>query len=110
LFAFANKIIEDFDPTMEYAFGLTPAYSVSKALLTIGTFLLHKESLARNVSKCKIFAVCPGNVVSPMSTPEELLDATSPDEAARSILSLLQRLSERSADGLLYRGGHAIPW
>lgn len=91
----------------EYAYGDTPMYSVSKALLNAGTRVLH-EGLSVDCRVRKIISVCPGNFPSPMSTEEEIKDASSPDEAAASILSLLSSPATRS--GKFYRNGEEVEW
>ena len=82
----------EFDSSMEYAFGSTPMYSVSKALLNIGTKLLNMRVTCGSVDqKINVYSVCPGNFISPMSSIEEISNACSAEDAAQFILSVMQQ-------------------
>ena len=103
----------------EYAYGNSPMYSLSKALLNAGTRALHNHverpssNMALSPSR-KVISVCPGNFASPMSTEEEREGASSPEEAAAEVLRLAwvacQGGGQGPRSGCFYRHGKAIPW
>jgi NAD(P)-dependent dehydrogenase (short-subunit alcohol dehydrogenase family) len=97
-----------FDPNMEYAFGESPMYSVSKALLNVLTRVIHKESPAG--CHLRVVSVCPGNVISPMSTEEEKLTAIPAEDAAADILAVALGSTEEFPGGRFYRFREPISW
>lgn len=100
----------------EYAFGPTPYYSLSKALLNVYTrvaqerlpALLGLESELE--SESRVVSVCPGNFRSPMTRPEEEEDAMCVDEAAAHLLEVALGGADRFPGGRFYRFGQEIPW
>ena len=56
-------------------------------------------------------AVCPGDVLTRMTSDEEILrgKGVSPEEAAAGVVDVALRASEFPAGGF-YRGGEAIGW
>jgi NAD(P)-dependent dehydrogenase (short-subunit alcohol dehydrogenase family) len=56
------------NPSFEYAFGNTPIYSLSKALVNSYTKLLQQEYQSIK-SRIRVISICPGNFESPMTTP-----------------------------------------
>ena len=64
----------------EYAFGETPLYSFSKAVFTTATKILSRDVAGREGRR--VVAMCPGNVLSQMSTEEEKTSAVSPVTAS----------------------------
>ena len=68
----------------EYAFGETPLYSFSKAVFTTATKILSRDVAGREGRR--VVAMCPGNVLSQMSTEEEKTSAVSPVTASELVL------------------------
>jgi NAD(P)-dependent dehydrogenase (short-subunit alcohol dehydrogenase family) len=95
-----------YDPSFEYAYGDTPAYSVSKALLNALTRVTQREA-PRGV---RCVCVCPGNVASPMSTEEERRTAIPAHQAAEDILAVAFGDAAEYPGGLFYRYRQVIPW
>lgn len=91
--------------SIEVGFGTTSYYSLSKALLNSSTKLLHNEAAA----SCRTVSVCPGNFASAMSTPEELLTAWTPDQAAASVFDVAMAAAQYPG-GKFYRHGREISW
>ena len=102
---YTAHLIANHDPNFEYAFGETPFYSLSKALLNKGTRLLHNLYFP----KARIVSICPGNFISPMSTEEEIPSARSAYSAAESVLEIALD-SARFPSGHFYRNGNIIDW
>jgi NAD(P)-dependent dehydrogenase (short-subunit alcohol dehydrogenase family) len=104
------------DSDFEYAFGPTPFYSLSKALLNVYTRIAHERLSAAAGSgsglglRSRVISVCPGNFHSPMSRPEEAEDAIHVDEAAAHLLEVALGDPERFPGGKFYRFGEEIPW
>jgi NAD(P)-dependent dehydrogenase (short-subunit alcohol dehydrogenase family) len=104
----------------EYAYGSTPMYSFSKALLNAATRVQHSAFAGRVNNNYHIdtrrraIAVCPGNFKSPMTTSADEDEESSgglqaTDYAARGVLSLLS--TDKSTDGgRFYRHGEVIPF
>eukprot|EP00611_Tribonema_gayanum_P016534 TRINITY_DN287_c0_g1_i1.p1 TRINITY_DN287_c0_g1~~TRINITY_DN287_c0_g1_i1.p1 ORF type:complete len:338 (+),score=62.80 TRINITY_DN287_c0_g1_i1:39-1052(+) len=130
--AAADRILQRaaLDPGAELAFGATPAYSVSKALLNAAVRCHHgipyapdpaEDALnAGRASSCgggstaqrpAVVAVCPGDVRTRMASTEEAQreGVLSALEAAAHVVGLAMR-RERTAGGLFYRYGAVIPW
>ncbi len=105
----ARSLAIFYDQDIEYAFGPTPTYSVSKALLNKGTYLLHREK-QHDYEKARILTVCPGNFKSAMSTDYELQDnCVSIEEAVIPIIEMLQRgIVDKDEGRYLYRYGERI--
>ena len=93
----------NFDSQFEYAYGETPFYSLSKALLNAYTRVRANE-VEQNV---RIFSVCPGNFQSPMSTDEELGSQIPIDNAASAIIDIALN-SRDYVSGRFYRHGVEI--
>ena len=96
-----------FDPHFEYAYGTTPMYSLSKALLNVYTRIAHQE---RWNSYDRILSVCPGNFHSPMTTEEERENLLSTDMVASTLWTLATDRSDKFPSGLFYRNAQIIPW
>lgn len=108
--SFCEALIRDATSTLharQLAHGDTPAYSVSKALLNRGAWLLHREAAA-SVASCSVVSVCPGNFQSPMSTPEEAEDSVSAADAAEGVLQMCRHAVPDSTPGGFYRFGRPI--
>lgn len=84
-------------------------YSLSKAAGNAAVRLL-APSLADNHG-VRLVAVCPGDVVTDMTSPEELIrgEVISPGEAARAVVDVALRAREFPTGGF-YRRGQRIPW
>lgn len=84
----------------EYAFGETPLYSFSKAVFNAATKLLSQEVEAApgRSGERRVIAMCPGNVLSQMSTEEERITAISPTSASELVLRV-------ASDATAYRNG-----
>lgn len=80
-------------------------YRLSKALLNSYT-KIKGEILPSNI---RIYSVCPGNVLSPMSVEEEYEDMLPPDEAINCILKIAYT-SEFFESGKFYKNCEEIPW
>ena len=93
----------NFDSQFEYAYGETPFYSLSKAMLNAYTRVRANE-VEQNV---RIFSVCPGNFQSPMSTDEELGSQIPIDNAASAIIDIALN-SRDYVSGRFYRHGVEI--
>lgn len=107
--SFLRTFLQEYSCEVEVAYGSTPSYSVSKALLNASTRVLHSRLLARGNSSVRVIAVCPGNFRSAMTSEEELASAVDADLAAAHVL-------DAAADALACPGGHfyrrkeRIPW
>lgn len=105
LLAVMNHIELNYDPKAELAFGDTPFYSVSKALLNTGTRVLHKE----HFPPIRCISVCPGNVLSAMTTEEELETALDPAVAATVVLETAMNTNSFKS-GHFFRNYNLINW
>ena len=87
-------------------------YSVSKAILNVGTQILQKEiDQTYDLSnRFKIISVCPGNFISPMSTSEELKSAAPIETVAQNIIRLTDLPWDNISGGKFYRDVEIIPW
>ena len=107
---------------VEIAFGSSPWYSVSKALLNRGTRLLHEEMCLRisresGGSCMRAIALCPGDFSSNMSTDEErsriARSHVGLEEICHGILSVVDD-PDGFPGGHFYRpsqsGNLALPW
>ena len=88
-------------------------YSVSKACLNVCTKLLQTElseaiDTTEKEMHQRVFAVCPGNFESQMSTADERANSVCVDEAAQSVIDVLSRPWSSVAPGQLYRNGQMI--
>ena len=91
----------------EYAYGDTPFYSLSKALLNSLTQCLDSES----PEWCKVVSVCPGNFKSSMSTIEEENTFDDPINAANKVLMIaLDNSNNKYKGGKFYRHGEEISY
>jgi NAD(P)-dependent dehydrogenase (short-subunit alcohol dehydrogenase family) len=96
------------DQTVELAYGPTPCYSVSKAILNkITQLFIHVNEIPS--SHWRSIACCPGNFASPMSTPEELLTAIDVNQAAKEIVQIAINFDQFSS-GKFYRHLQEINW
>ena len=104
----ARSLAIFYNKDVEYAFGPTPMYSLSKALFNKGSYLLHKENY--DYRGGRIIAVCPGNFKSQMSTEYELQNnCISSAEAVIPIIEMLQRsVIDRDEGEYLHRGGKRV--
>lgn len=119
LHLYIKQILLSHSATFEYAFGDTPFYSLSKALLNRGTQLLHSQycqapidrlnSIGSRRRRRRIIAVCPGNFASPMSSAEEMDSALPVETAAASVWEAAER-HEKFLSGRFYRHGEEINW
>jgi NAD(P)-dependent dehydrogenase (short-subunit alcohol dehydrogenase family) len=121
-FAYVTQFLEDMKSpsydlhAMEYAFGETPGYSLSKALLNRGICLLQKEFDYDH--RHRFLAVCPGNFLSPMTTSYDLVSSEEAKDEASTILSAsdaARHVVDLAFDPLIkggrfYRFGKVIPW
>ena len=78
------------DPHAEVAFGDTPAYSLSKALLTLGSALLHaslsSSSSSSSSGAAGAVSICPGNFLSKMTSDAEAAEPLrDPRDAAADV-------------------------
>lgn len=93
----------NFDSHFEYAYGETPFYSLSKALLNAYTRVRANEV----DSNVRIYSVCPGNFQSPMSTEEEVGSQIPIDNAASAIIEIALDSGDYLS-GRFYRNGAEI--
>eukprot|EP01031_Cornospumella_fuschlensis_P027440 gene27440-33143_t len=93
---------------MEYAFGPTPMYSLSKCLLTHSAPLLQ----AMAPSNFKIVSWCPGDFLSPMSSEDERERAVDVRETFPYLWDMLIDPIQggKYVGGKLYRKGAEIPF
>ena len=105
----ARSLAIFYDQGVEYAFGPTPMYSLSKALLNKGTYLLQQD-VQYDHQRSRILAICPGNFKSTMSTESELQDnCLSSGEAVIPIIEMLQKSPIDKDEGrFLHRYGGRI--
>ena len=116
---YMNKLVDEFDDEMEFAFGPSPMYSLSKLLMNKSMLLLQQEvgNINEKVGKNKkhgdmrCISVCPGNFLSSMSTKEELEEeqAVSVEIAADYVSRLVLDFNEYPG-GAFYRFGRQIEW
>lgn len=113
----AGRLIERFDDSFEYAYGLTPMYSLSKAFLNKATQLVHRDLEIRGESKqTRIVAVCPGNFQSVMTSEDELNDSEQAtfmlpvEEAVERMLPVILDYNKKYPGGYFYRYGERIDW
>lgn len=99
----------DGEPTEEVAFGPTPAYSVSKAAANAAV-RTWAPRLASELG-VRLVAVCPGDVLTGMSSEEEIArgEGIIPEEAALAVVDVALRGAEFLAGGF-YRAGRRIGW
>ena len=88
----------------ELAFGTTPAYSVSKALLNAFSRILGEAS-----ERVRVIAVCPGDVSTRMCSDLESAILQSPQEAAQDVIWTALSAAE-CPSGRFFRHRHLIPW
>ena len=81
-----EELLDTYDRTVEYAFGDFPTYSLSKALLNIGTLMLNKQIRANN--RYRIFSACPGNFNSPMLSPDDTENVRSAADCAEAVMNM----------------------
>lgn len=101
--------LQEEEEKIEIAFGDTPWYSLSKALLNHATVLLHKKYHNMNV---RVVAVCPGDFISPMTSKYDLEVARRSNvrEAADIIWTLALGKKEDYPSGYFYRDLKQISW
>jgi NAD(P)-dependent dehydrogenase (short-subunit alcohol dehydrogenase family) len=111
---YMNELIESFNAKYEYAFGMSPMYSLSKRLLNKATELFHHQYGDESV---KFIACCPGNVLSPMTTEDEKDTVNDGNVAADYIIDSIGVFAkglERSIypyqSGKFYRFAREIQW
>ena len=105
------------DDEIEVAFGDTPWYSLSKALLNHATLLLHRQcnnpdKIQYHNKNVRILAVCPGDFVSPMTSryDMEVAQTQSAREAADAIWKLALSKKDDYPSGHFYRDLEQIHW
>ncbi len=115
--AYAGRLIESFDDSLEYAHGLTPMYSLSKAFLNKATKLIHHDLEIRGESQQRrIVAVCPGNFLSVMTSEDELTDSEQVafmlpvEEAVERMFPVILNYNKKYPGGYFYRYGERIDW
>eukprot|EP00903_Cladosiphon_okamuranus_P010164 g9624.t1 len=124
---------EEGDEEGEMAFGPTPAYSLSKAAVNaaVRTWAprLARPAPAQPVGRAtggvvagvRLVAVCPGDVLTRMTSAEELArgDVVSPEEAAAAVVKIALGSAHEFPAGKFYRhceeigcgtGRHASTW
>lgn len=81
LIDYIHRLMKTYKPQLEYSYGDTPMYSLSKALLNKATEVLHHYySDLRTQTPYRIVSICPGNFLSSMTrTKEEIEESTSND-------------------------------
>lgn len=81
---------------------------MSKALLNSYTKIKGNkyEKLPQNIS---LYAVCPGNFISSMSTLDELEDSISSLTAVKNIINMIYS-PHLYENGKFYRNSIEIPW
>ena len=100
---------EEEEEKIEVAFGDTPWYSLSKALLNHATLLLHNKCHNMNV---RVVAVCPGDFISIMTSKYDLEVASRSNvrDAADAIWTLALGKKEDYPSGHFYRNLEQINW
>lgn len=102
---YLEYLLTTFNPQVEYGFGETPMYSLSKALLNSFTRIFH----AKCAGRCRVLAVCPGDFESPMTAPAERDSATSgADVDAVASLIVDMACNKNVIGGKFYRHGVEI--
>jgi len=98
---------QHFDSDLEYAYGDTPMYSVSKAYLNKASQLLHHTCLPHH----HVLTTCPGNFLSLMSGPDDIEEVWEVQQVADMIVSMAMTDSSAKYSGdVFWRRGHVIPW
>jgi NAD(P)-dependent dehydrogenase (short-subunit alcohol dehydrogenase family) len=96
---YIQKLLTRHQSEIEFAFGDSPCYSLSKAILNTATRILHDTYASNNL---RIISICPGNFISRMTTELEAIDAVDASEAARVVLETIFD-SENCPSGGFYR-------
>jgi len=86
VFCILRKLIDQFDPEIEYAFGPSPFYSVAKAALNAITQIL--ANLDPLATSYVVHSVCPGDVMTSMVTRGQESEAKEPMIAAEDVIWL----------------------
>ena len=117
---YINNLIHHFDPSFEYAFGDSPHYTLSKALLNAATKALHYQEnsvFEEKASLVRVVSICPANFLSKMTTKEELAAAEgeeesliSVEEAAENVVNVVCGDWAIYPGGKFYRNRKLIPW
>lgn len=92
---------------VEFAFGDTPGYSLSKALLNRGAMLLSARCNQLQLP-IRVLAVCPGNFISGMSSPEEISTSIPVEQAGADVIEVA--LNASYPGGRFYRHRREITW
>lgn len=108
LLQYCTLLQDSFDPMLEYAFGPTPLYSLSKCLLTHSTPLL--QAIAP--SNVKVISWCPGDFISPMTSDDEREHAVQAGQVFPHLWDLVTDPIQAGQykGGKLYRMGQEIPF
>lgn len=105
-----SGVVRRFDAQIEYAYGPTPAYSWSKAMLNRATQLM--AGAIGDDENVLLNAVCPGDVMTRMMSGDvRREEARTPSEGAASLLSamFLDAATRRGVpNGQFLRDGEAI--
>ena len=99
---YLEYLLTTYNPQVEYGFGETPMYSLSKALLNSFTRIFHTKC----AGQCRVLAVCPGDFESPMTTAAERGAAADIDAVADLIVDMASNKNVQG--GKFYRGGVEI--
>ncbi|GAB5356914.1 hypothetical protein AAMO2058_000329200 [Amorphochlora amoebiformis] len=108
------ELLDQFDEEIEYAFGPTPMYSLSKAALIAATHAY--SNLDPMAEKVLINAVCPGDVLTDMLTEEQRDEALSPWEASLDVASLIldpprgEKEGDTPLTGKFFRNRELAQW
>lgn len=105
----SSELLDSYDSRKENAFGPTPCYSISKALLNKLTQLYHRRTEDNKLKNMRTLACCPGNFISPMTDESELSTAIPVEDAAKQVLKVALDY-DGFPGGRFYRFGEDIPW
>lgn len=94
----------------EVAFGPTPAYSLSKAAANAAVRACAPQLASTH--GVRLLAVCPGDVITRMSSEEEIArgEGVSPEGAALDVVDVALGAPDLFPGGKFYRAGHEISW
>lgn len=119
-FNYIHSLVASHDESFEYAFGESPGYSLSKALLNRGTILLHDfcQSKANDSfysddkltgSSERVISICPGNFKSSMTSVDEMNSLIDPTLCAEDVLTVALNSNDYMS-GKFYRHCKVIDW
>lgn len=101
------NLIKEYSSSFEYAYGTTPMYSLTKAILNCLTRIVHDQH--NHHPNFRIIACCPGNFISPMTSHDELQSIRSVEDVVKDITQIIEKKDDFPG-GRFYRFGQQIDW